>query len=495
MTRPEQATRRARRLVLLLLLAASSAAAQTRPEARPGEPPGLDAGGPSLLLRPDPAPPALPEEMLGWARTAWAYFAPPPPPAPAAPAPQGCCCGQCGQTGGEPPPPPPGPGLGLAPAVAGSSFTTIWSLGDELSALLVARRLGLTDARDFDRRLSRILVFLNTMPLAFGELPNRFYSTQSGAMLGPDLQEGLAGWSSVDTGRLLIWLRIAAEEHPAYAAAIRNAVGRWSTCGVLSERGHLQATTPGENGPNFALETARGYDAYAVQGYRAWGVDMPLPPLEPSPFEIEVGPLRLPVQEDVTNQAPVLTTPPAYLGLEFGFDSLGEIPEEVAGGREAQELLQAVHDIQERRWQEEGLPTARAEFRRLEEPYSVTGTVLANGYPWSVVTQGGAERPDLALVTTRGAFALDAFFDDAFTDTLALLVRDLNDPGAGWFEGRYEATGGIEYTRTSATNAFVLESIAHEAFGPLFPDAARAPELAPVTRDAKGACRLPLALP
>jgi hypothetical protein len=448
----------------------------------------------SLLLRPEIPPPALPEEVLGWARTAWAYFAPQPPAPPPAPAtvqPACCCCGQ----GDAPEPPPPGPGWGLAPAVAGSSFATPWSLGDELSAVLIARRLGFTDAIDFDRRLTSIIVFLNTVPLAFGELPNRFYSTQSGAMLGPDLQEGLAGWSAVDAGRLLIWLRIAAEEHPAYAAPIRNAVRRWSVCEVLSESGRLQGTTPGEAAPTFAVETARGYDAYAVQGFRAWGLDLPLPPLDSSPFEIEVGGLRLPVQEDVTNQAPVLTTPPAYLGFEFGFEPLGEAPEEVAGGREARALLQAVHDIQESRWEEEGLPSARAEFRRLEEPYSVTGTILAGGYPWSVVAQGGAERPDLALATTRGAFALDAFFDDGFTDALALFVRDLNEPGAGWFEGRYEATGGIEGTRTSMTNAFVLEAVAHQAFGPLFPESVRPLDLAPVTRDDTGACRLPLALP
>ena len=455
------------------------------------------AGG--LSPEPGAEPVVLPEQDLAWARTAWAYFTGLPSPAPGqAPAPPDPA--QSGPQGGAPsgqpaPPAPAVPGTGLVPARAGSPVASMWSMGDQVAALLIARRFELIDAQEFDRRFTRILMFLSTMPLAFGELPNRFYSTDTGAMLGADLLDGTAGWSAVDTGRLLIWLRIAAEEHPAFASYIRNAVARWSVCGVLSESGRLQTTAPGENGPAFSVETARGYDAYAIQGYRAWGVEAPLPPLEPSPFEIEVGGTLLSLQEDVTNQAPVMTTPPAYLGLEFGFDPLGSAAEEVAGGRDAEELMQVVHDIQARRWEEEDIPGARADFRRSEEPFTIYGTILANGYPWSVIEPGGAVRTDLPLLTTRGAFALDAFFDGPYADTLMLLAGQLHDPALGWYEGRYEMTGAYETTRTSATNAFVLESIAYRLFGPLFADTARPETLIPIAPDASGACRLPLAAP
>lgn len=74
-----------------------------------------------------------------------------------------------------------------------------------------------------------------------------------------------------------------------------------------------------------------------------------------------------------------------------------------------------------------------------------------------------------------------------------MLIQDLHDPDAGWFEGRYETTGAYETTLTSATNAFVMETLAHRHLGPLFPETARPTDLQPTEQGADGACRLPLA--
>src|SRR3712207_5327893 len=156
-------------------------------------------------------------------------------------------------------------------------------------------------------------------------------------MLGEDLQEGVAGWSAVDTGRLLIWLRVVAEERPEYGSFIRSAVSRLSVCGVLSEDLRLQGARSGEAGTTYVAETPRGYDAYAVQGYRAWGLAAPRPEMSSGDSEIVVDGVSFPLTKDATNMAPVMTTPPAYLGLEFAFEPLGAEPdEEVAGGRDAE---------------------------------------------------------------------------------------------------------------------------------------------------------------
>jgi hypothetical protein len=135
----------------------------------------------------------LTEEELAWAQAAWAYFT---------------------STGDAPPAEGAPPRPGLVPARAGAPIASAWSMGDQVAAIVLAHRLGLIDDRELDQRLTRLLAYLNNMPLAFGELPNRFYSTDTGAMLGEDFAEGQAGWSAVDTGRLLIWLRIAADRTP-----------------------------------------------------------------------------------------------------------------------------------------------------------------------------------------------------------------------------------------------------------------------------------------
>lgn len=46
-------------------------------------------------------------------------------------------------------------------------------------------------------------------------------------------------------------------------------------------------------------------------------------------------------------------------------------------------------------------------------------------------------------------------------------MKQLYDPERGWYEGRYELTGGTETILTARTNALVLESLAYQVEGKL----------------------------
>lgn len=414
-------------------------------------------------------PPAL--EELGdlermWAEAAWAYFVKNTSPA-----------------------------TGLVPARTGSAFASAWSMGDQVAALVLARRLEILEPLEFDRRFSTLLGFLNSLPLTFNQLPNRLYSIETGEMIGADFQPGVSGWSAVDVGRLLIWLRIAGTTYPEYERYIRNAVSRLSVCNV-AENGHLLGAQPSEAGPTFAPESARGYDAYAAQGFRAWGLELPTPAEVAWSFEIDLYGERFPLYDDPALHAPVMTAAPAYLGLEFGFDPIAADPGEelFAGGRTAEDLLQTIHAVQEARFQETGVHTARADYRRASEPFTVYDTILATGYPWSTADPAGKAFPNLALVSTRAAFTLTAFFDSDYAASVFEVIRPLYDDAAGWGEGRYEVSGAHEQTRTSTTNAFILEALAYQQFGALFPDEARPQELKIPAQVGRGICRLPVAL-
>ncbi|HSG40461.1 MAG TPA: DUF3131 domain-containing protein, partial [Thermoanaerobaculia bacterium] len=156
----------------------------------------------------------LTDEEMQWARAAWSYFteqarnlAPPPPPGAAQP-------GAAAVPEQRPLPRPAVPINVLVPARSGVPYATMWSIGDQVAALVLARKLEIIEEREFDRRFSAILGFLNGMPLAFDRLPNRTYHVETGAPLNAAFEPGMAGWSSIDIGRLLIWLRIAAVEFP-----------------------------------------------------------------------------------------------------------------------------------------------------------------------------------------------------------------------------------------------------------------------------------------
>jgi len=377
------------------------------------------------------------------------------------------------------------PATGLVPTVGGANFTTAWTMGDQVAALVAARRFGLIDERAFDAQFSQLLQTLNTMPLSGGALPGKVHAVDTGRLVDFEGRPADLGWSAVDVGRLLVWLRIAADRHPAYAPYIANAAARWNVCAVTDERGRLQAADRVAEGERRRPESARGYDAYAVQGYRAWGLAVPQPPMPPRDAEIDIQGVAFPLPAD-PDAAPLITAPHALLGMEFDWRSPDGAP--LAAERA---LVETLYRVQEARHDGEGILTARSDFRRSGEPYQLVDAVLARGYPWSTATPDGKAHPRLALVSTQAALGMDALWRTPYTARLAEAVAPLNDPGAGWFEGRYEASGGYEWTRTAATNAFVLETLLFEAAGPLYPrdPAPLRPATAdsPVPRD----CRLP----
>lgn len=348
---------------------------------------------------------------------------------------------------------------GLAESVAGAGFTTPSAIGDQIAAAIAADRLRIADKRDFDDTISGVLNFLTTMELSNGEMPGRFYSTRDGKLVDPPASGGDPGWSAVDAGRLLVWLRILAQRYPVYQPYVVKAVARWQTCRAVDDDGHLRRALPLSGGFTNAPDTGTGYGAYAAQGFRAWGEAVSSDSASSSDSTVTIEGVDFPL----AGTEPLLSTPYALLGIEFGW----KLPDGAALDDERR-TEGRLWDVQTRRWQRLGLPTARSEFHRTSAPYALTDAVLANGYPWNTVDAGGVAHPELALTSTRAAFALAALHDGDHARQLLVSLSTLYDPGAGWYEGRYEASGAYEWTRTAATNATVLEALLYKQAGTLF---------------------------
>jgi hypothetical protein len=348
---------------------------------------------------------------------------------------------------------------GVVEAIAGSGFTTPSAIGDQIAAAIAADRLHLIDRREFDDTISSALTFLSGMPLSNGEMPARYYSTRDGGLIDPPRPGVDPGWSSIDAGRLLVWLRVLADRYPQYEPFVVRALSRWQTCRAVDEAGHLRSALPSGQGLLNAPETQGGATLYAAQGFRAWGEST-------ASLVSASGEDRLTIEgEDfaLTDRPPLESGPYALLGIEFGWEAPGG--QKLAQARAMEERL---WQVQTRRWQRTGLVTARGDFRRTSAPYAVTDAVLSGGYPWSTTGEDGKAYAELALVSTRTGFLLAALHSGgqakALTDTLSTLY----DPASGWYEGRYESSGAYEWTRSSATNAAVLESILYRNAGKLF---------------------------
>jgi hypothetical protein len=341
---------------------------------------------------------------------------------------------------------------------------TAWNMGDALAATIAAHELQVIDAREFDLRMSRLLGTLGTMDLSDGKLPNKAYNVLTGKMVGFDNRPADIGWSAVDTGRLLLWLRIAGQRHPKFQEYADKVVLRWNFCEVIDDCGTLHGTARSPAQLHRYQEGRLGYEQLAAAGFAAWGFDARnatgLPLLET--VNIHGLPLRHDARDPRTSgaQAPVLTMPFVLHGIELGW--------EAPGNPALREMAQQVYRVQEERWRRERVFTARSDYQMREAPYVVLDSVFASGYAWNTVDNEGREHEKLALVSTRAAFGLWALWPGEYTTQLVEAVRHLYDPDRGWFEGRFEAGGGPHANITLSTNAAVLETLLFKSRGTLY---------------------------
>src|SRR4029077_20888734 len=103
------------------------------------------------------------------------------------------------------------------------------------------------------------------------------------------------------------------------------------------------------------------------------------------------------------------------------------------------DLARRVYAVQEARWRQEHVLTARTDHPLSQTPFFVFDSIFVAGYPWNTISDHGEVFLDKSLVSTRAVFGLWALWRTGFTDELmhsARSARDLYDPARGWFEGR-----------------------------------------------------------
>ncbi len=385
----------------------------------------------------------LSEKELSWARTAWTYF----------------------ENNYH-------PQTGLVNGADRYPVVSMWHVGDYLAALHSARQLGIIEERIYDQRLSAVLARLSGLPLAFGELPNTLYNAQSGVMVNYANQPEEIGWAIIDIGRVLIWLSIVKADVPHFAEYIDRIVLRWSFCKALDDEGRLQSAVKINDRLQTIPETTIGYTDYAQTGFRLWGLST-VPRLMSDPDNrVDIFGISFPLDSDWARQSgtygALVSAPFLYAGLETHWDfpvALGAADAQSAFFRD---LANRVYDVQESRFELEGISTARTDHQLSRPPFYVQDSIFGAGYPWSTLSDNGENRPDLALVSTRAVFGMWALWNTSYTDHLMRLIEPLFDPQRGWFEGRYENSAGYEPMITLSTNTMVLQALAFKQNGRLF---------------------------
>lgn len=363
---------------------------------------------------------------------------------------------------------------GLVNSIDNYPTTNMAGIADYLLALTAAREFEFITSKEHDERLSLVLNFLNEMPLSIGQIPNKVYSTQTGQMVDYGNQPNDIGWSSIDVGRLLIVLAIVKQYNPEFTEYIHKAVLKWNFCELVNEEGELFGGTVNNGNVTRYKEGRLGVEEYTSYGYLDWNI-VPEKAMRIDPYNVATmygidflfdG--RDPREFDVLR--PVYSTPYLQLGLEFNWDNINDLNSNDAthSNNVMSAMADSMYKIQEARWDNERIYTARGEHIVSGEPYFVYDAIYALGTPWITLSEDGSSYDELALVSTRVAFQMWALWKSDYTDRLMILVQELYDPDRGWYEGRYELNSRYEKSISLQTNAGVLEALLYKAHGKLY---------------------------
>lgn len=366
------------------------------------------------------------------------------------------------------------PKTGLVNAVGDYPSTTMWDTASYLSGLVAAHELGLIDRRSFDRRTMQVLATLRNLDLFRGDLPNKAYNTKTGEMVDYANKPGELGYSALDIGRLLVWLKIIKERYPHLAGAVDNVVLRWSFCDVLDKDGQLIGATVDKDGkPQFRQEGRLGYEEYAAKGFQLWGFDT-TEASRAEPYQmLRIDGLDVPADARdprvFKSQNYVLSEGWLLEGLELNWDLAGDRSGQpgVASDGWRADFADRIYAVQEHRFQDTGILTARSEHQVEGAPYFVYDAIFADGYAWNTLDPAQGAQPDRAAVSTKAAVAMWALWDTDYTQLLFDHVASQGEPGKGMDEGIYENGSGPIPLQTANNNGIILAALLYKVQGPI----------------------------
>jgi uncharacterized protein DUF3131 len=350
------------------------------------------------------------------------------------------------------------PSTGLARAHVNYSYVTLWDVAGVIAANYVAHELGFITDATYDSHIGRIMATLSTLDLFDRRAFNRIYDAKTGRMVdnAGKISATGAGWSSVDIGRLLIWLRVISNTRPKYAPLANQVVRRLDMSKLLSD-GYLQGleVDPKTGRRKTFTESEIGYQQYALSGFALWGARVNPDGLDVREDVNVVNAFGVPLLADSRGNDRVMSEPFIMLGLEPGYRSADL-------RRQAGQVLAA----QTARYQRTGIVTAASEDALPDPPwYFYYYSIYHRGKAFTVEGVGDnayVERP--RWVSTKAAFGWHAVLPTAYTAVVLKTVqpaRTVNGWGSGVYEGTLKPTGVTSLN----TAALIMESALYKIRG------------------------------
>nr|WP_241261895.1 DUF3131 domain-containing protein [Leclercia adecarboxylata] len=339
----------------------------------------------------------------------------------------------------------------MANAHDGEPWLSLWSTGSYLFALVAAKQLTILTTDEFDERITAALFTLGRLPLNAEGLPAAYYHADSLEILGK------ADSSAIGMGRLLNALQTLLWRYPQHAAGVRDLFNQWKVGALVANNTATQAAAPLHHWA-LAVDEPRnsfGYRLYASHTLRlidsAAGLAVTNPPEGQQMIDIDG--IMVPDEGLRTpwgRQPSLISLPYLLTGLELGFDA------------QSAEIAWRIMQIQQRR---HGLRISKPPISTdYAEPAPDYVNDLPDRQPLQNSALHDAPPEQLAITSTRTAFAWYALFRNGWSEALRQQVQKLQVPGKGWQRG-LNPDSSVNDVVDADTNAVVLESLAYIARG------------------------------
>jgi hypothetical protein len=340
------------------------------------------------------------------------------------------------------------PQTGLFNATSGYPYTTVWDIASGLAVLYAGRELGFLDSTEYDRRMRRALGTLKAVDLFESAAFNKIYSTSSGSMIGRDHRPSNRGfgWSAIDIGRLLVWLKILAVKQPEYNADA-EAIVRRLAMERLVHNGYLWGEDLDPAGKTRLYQEGQlGYEQYAARGFSLWGLE-PEKAMRLRENSLPINVLGRPLLTDVRGGEYLTSDPFTLTGLELGWD------------QETEQLAVQMLAVQEARFKKTGRVTLVAEDAVSQPPYFFYYCVYRHNLDFEVgAFNAGSRQEGPRWISAKAAFAWHALLPSQYTELALRKVAPARTPN-GWSSGVYEVSGASTGSLNINTAAVILEAV------------------------------------
>jgi hypothetical protein len=250
-------------------------------------------------------------------------------------------------------------------------------------------------------------------------------------------------------GRLLVWLKIIAENDAAARDQVQRIVGRIQLDSMIADGYLLGGTITPESQSHFDYQEGRtGYEQYAAQGFALWGASAS----RALDFEANARPVNVmgfEILDDRRGGANLTSEPFLMAGLELGWVT-------PRWEQQARNVLAA----QRERFRRTKRMTMLSEDAVPVKPaYFYYYVLHRDGKDFVVrAASGGVSESYPRWVSTKAAFGWHALFPTDYTWQAVQTVQPAAARGGGWTAGVWERSKRAVPSANLNTSAMVLES-------------------------------------